>query len=203
MHVVLTYFLNRPYLYSFHPGCKDAEREVLLLYEDRNSIEENTEFRQIASQFYTASSVVRELRYQLKTIPDKLDFDHKILDISDVEINPYSTLDRQYVCNYSVLASDFINRIEFTKINKTAVIVLQKRNDSDQLSKMIFGNLQSRPKFSIYRIIEETYIADSKTETFPFVNNVYVKRLTMLKTFAAKLFPDLCSGEHLLFQLFM
>lgn len=183
-------------MYSFHPGCNDADREVLLLYEDRNNVEENKEFRKIASQFYTVNSVVRELRFQLRTIPDKLDFDQRILDISDVEINPYSTLDRQYVCNYSVLASDFINRIEFTKINKTAVIFLQNRNESDKLPKMIFGNIKSRPNFLIYRIKEETYNAGSKTETFQFVQNVFVKRISMLKTFAVKLFPDICTGEH-------
>lgn len=179
----------------FYPGCMDADREVIFLYEDRNNLEENREFRKIASQFYTTNSVVRELRYHLKTLPEKLEFDHRILDISDKEINPYSTIDRQYACNYSILASDFINRIQFKKRDTTAVIFLQKRNGTGKLPKMIFGNLKSRPNFFIYRVIEKINNSANDIEAYPFVQSVFVKRITMLNTIAANLFPELCPGE--------
>ena len=80
--------------------------------------------KKIATQFYTPNSIVRELRYRTFTRPEVLDFDHLFLDISDTVINPYTAINREVTCNYTMLASDFISRIGFSESKTRGIILL-------------------------------------------------------------------------------
>ncbi|XP_053380278.1 uncharacterized protein LOC128548815 [Mercenaria mercenaria] len=171
-------------------GCKDANREVVLLYEDLKSKEERRTIRKIATQFYTPNSVVRELRYKVTTRPDKLEFDHRFLDISDTVINPHSSINREFTCSYSVLASDLINRIEFSKNDARGILFFQKSNDTDILAEMIFAKIKSKPEFLIYRIIQDPFYM--KWKSFPTVTDIKVKSWDNLAADGAKYFSELC-----------
>ncbi|XP_053381483.1 uncharacterized protein LOC123557124 isoform X2 [Mercenaria mercenaria] len=173
-------------------GCQDADREVLFLYEDFKSKEEHQKIKKMATQFYTPNSVVRELRYKITTRPDKLEFDHRFLDISDTVINPYSATNREFICNYSMIASDFVNRIEFSKKESRGILFFQSSNETNILAEMMFAEIMSRPEFLIYRIIQDPFYENSDLNSFPFVTDIVVKSWEKLAAVGAKYFPELC-----------
>ncbi|XP_053379720.1 uncharacterized protein LOC123526988 isoform X2 [Mercenaria mercenaria] len=173
-------------------GCQDADREVVFLYEDLKSKEETQKIKKMATQFYTPNSIVRELRYRETIRPEKLHFDHRFLDMSDTVINPYSSTNREFTCNYSILASQFVNRIEFSKKDSRGILFFQERNESDVLTEMMFAKIKSRPEFLIYRIIQDPFYENSNLKSFQVVTDIVVKSWEKLAAIGAKYFPELC-----------
>ncbi|XP_053396296.1 uncharacterized protein LOC123555101 isoform X2 [Mercenaria mercenaria] len=180
-------------------GCQDDDREVLLLYNDTISRDEKQKILKIAAQFYTTNSIVRELRYKAKFRPDRPEFNHLMLDISDTVVNPYSTTNRGIICNYSVLASDFVNSIKFSKTKSRGILYFQKYNESDSLDGMMFENIRSTPEFLIYRIIQLPFDEMFNLKTYPVITDIVIKSLATLVAVGSKYFPALCKEAAMIY----
>lgn len=153
--------------------------------------------QRIASQFYTPNGIIRQLQFTTATKIFDLDFEQLFLDISDTVISLYSSHNREFTCNYTVLASDFINRIEFTKRSSRGLIYLQSSNVSDVLAKEMFGKIRSQPDFVIYRVMEEfNHMSDDVME-FPFVTDIVMNSFETLVGLGSRYFSGLCKGKLL------
>ncbi|XP_053380174.1 uncharacterized protein LOC123556537 [Mercenaria mercenaria] len=175
-------------------GCQDNDREVLIMYENTRNQDRIQQMRTLAREFHTQNSIVRVLQYQARTNPDRLSFEHRILDISDELVKPHETVMRQFVCNYSILASDFINYIQFSKNGSAGIVFIQNSIESEIIADMMFGSVRVKPDFDLYRVRRETGDI-AREDQFNFVTDVLIKRWEIMPTVGTMFFPRLCQDS--------
>lgn len=178
---------------SYNTDCHGKDREVIILTERTLTESRIEQMKALARQFHSHGSIVRHLQYQSRTNPAKLDFPHRFLDISDEVVKSHETVSRQFVCNYSVLASDFINSIQFSKNGSRGLIFVQNSVESETVASLIFGRIKSRPDFHLYRVIRGKRETQRK-RPFTFVIDVVIKRWNMLTSIGTKFFSQICEG---------
>ncbi|XP_053406651.1 uncharacterized protein LOC123546331 [Mercenaria mercenaria] len=172
---------------EFQCGCGDTEREVIILHED-------SEFRgpdliKVARQLYSTNGIVRSVKYKSNKISQGIPFKHRILHISDKEIKPFELNDRDYTCEYKVLANDFMNVIQFSRKTSHSLLFIQNSPESAVVASLIFSNITNMPDFTVYRIMEGVNTAKGQ---FPYVKDVYVENWNVMSTLAARYLPKLC-----------
>lgn len=109
---------------------------------------------------------------------------------------PRDVINRDYVCNYSMLASHFVNNVQFTKNVSKGMIFVQSSNESEFVARLMFKNLKSKPDFEIFRIIEDPRRTIQDRTIFPFVTEVSVKRWDILSSMGSSLFPKICKSTY-------
>lgn len=172
-------------------GCEDDEREVVIIYED--SDDRGPDISKLARQLYTQNSIVRSLKYKSTILPQGIPFEHRLLRVKDKEINPFQLLDRDYECEYKVLANEFLNTLRFSKHGKRGIIFIQSSLESEEIAKLMFTNITKPPDFAIYRASEEPAPVLKRRE-FPYVTDVPFKNWRIMSSLAARYLPDLCTG---------
>ncbi|XP_060567599.1 uncharacterized protein LOC132726308 [Ruditapes philippinarum] len=175
-------------------GCRDSDREVIILSE-RTLIDNPVEqLKSFAKLFDSHDSIVRHLQFQTRTHDALLPFAHRLLDISDEVVKKHESVSRNIVCKYSILASDFINSIRFTKTGTKGVIFIQNSKESEIVANMIFGRIKSRPHFHLFRVVSGTSEVPRRQQ-FDFVTDVVIKRWNILTSIGTRFFPQICNDS--------
>jgi hypothetical protein len=151
--------------------------------------------KNIASQLYTPHGIIRELSFTAPYQRVDLASKYQFLDISDTVFSEHSSYKREVTCNYTILASDFMNRIEFTKLSSRGIIYFQRDNESDILVKLIFGKMRSQPDFLVFRVREEFLNKTGEINEFPFMRDIVLKSFKTLVRLGSRYFPGLCKGK--------
>ncbi|XP_060591139.1 uncharacterized protein LOC132746086 [Ruditapes philippinarum] len=178
-------------------GCFQEGNEIVLMTENEDFDE--TYVKNVAKQFSALRSIFRVLRYKVRKDPTLLEYEHLFLDISDTEVNAYDIINREYMCHYTVLASNFINSIQFSKNNSRGLVFLQKSEVSKLVAEMMFKNIRSSPDFHVYRVVENLNISASKLGPFAHVIEVSVKHWSHLTSIGSSFFPMICKKHTAMF----
>lgn len=164
---------------------------MIIIHED--SSDRGPNILKLAKQLYTSNSIVRSLMYKSVQLLKGIPFKHRLLQIKDKEIYPNLLIDREYECEYKVLANEFLDSVQFTKPISRSLIFIQSSSESHIIANLMFANISRKPEFTIYRIIESH--SNSETGAFPYIIDARVQNWKILSTLAARYLPEVCTGR--------
>ncbi|XP_045171018.2 uncharacterized protein LOC123533444 [Mercenaria mercenaria] len=175
---------------EFGCGCEDEEKEVLIVHE-KDAVR-GPDFAKLVKQLHTPKSILRSIEYSSLQLSVGIPFLHRLLKIKDKEMKAFELTDRNFECEYNLLANEFLKTIKFTKLKK-AILFIQSSPESELIAKLMFENMTEMIReFTVYRAIESPSSVFKDLELFPFVMDVVVKDWNVLSSLASRYLPDIC-----------
>jgi hypothetical protein len=152
----------------------------------------NPDILQLAKQLYTPQSIIRILPYKKIDLPPDINQNYVLLQIKDKEFKMSEQIDRNFECEYKMLANEFLKSVQMTR-KKKAIVFIQSSPESEKIGRKMFKEISSQPDMIIYRTIEVPS-AVTTTETIPNVIDVVVKDWKILSSLAARFLREICEG---------
>ncbi|XP_060591965.1 uncharacterized protein LOC132746737 [Ruditapes philippinarum] len=172
-------------------GCDDSEREVLIVFEKGDV--RGPDLEMLVKQLHSPKSIIRSIKYSSYVLSEGIAFTHRMLNILDKELKPFEFIDRNYECEYKILANDFLASIPFTQNFERTILYIQSSPMSEKIGELMFGNITENPNITIYRIMELSDVIE-KNE-FNFVIDVRVSHWKIFSSLASRYLPGLCKEK--------
>ncbi|XP_045167449.2 uncharacterized protein LOC123530741 [Mercenaria mercenaria] len=170
-------------------GCEDTETEVLILHEEHAI--RGPDITKLSKQLYTPNSIIRMLSIKSARLPEEIPQIYRLLQIKDKEFKSRELIDRNYECEYQILANEFLKSIKFTHREKKAILFIQSSPESEKIATLMFGNITKMPEVTIYRALESPS-STFKRQALPSVIDVVVKNWNTLSSSAVRYLPQIC-----------
>lgn len=172
-----------------------------MLYGAESKFLQKLDVYGFAKQFKTKTNIVRLLKFVSTQPLQDFNLDDEVLQITDTEIQPMSTLNRMQECKYKVLARKFLKYIGLSANKSRGILFIGDHTDS--LFTTIFKNaIPDGLNLTLYRVMESPKTG-LKIDSIPHVRDVLIRRWTLLNTIGARYFPDICKGlKHIQFSKF-
>jgi hypothetical protein len=174
----------------FISACTNSDKEVILFVEDTDS-ESKEAAVHLAKQFFTSTekSIVRLFYFKNRHITIETDITYRLLEIREERVNP----ERKTECKYKTLARDLFKKLQFSKSETRAFIMLENSDESSIVANLALSNL-SEPAFSIYRVIKDFSLSLKKADIYKFVKDIHISKWSSLFSTGFRRFPEICTG---------
>ncbi|XP_045163896.2 uncharacterized protein LOC123528233 [Mercenaria mercenaria] len=176
-------------------GCEPLQNEVLILYEKGTS--EESYISQFSRQFYTATSIVRTLSFEVSRPLRTFGIDSTQILVTDRQIDQRGDTTWLPECKFKIMSKDFLKSVKFTKNGTKGFIYIQNSATSKEVADEIFSNLDYLiGDHKLYRVTQELHIDYDSESVVPKVIPVRVKRWKTLTATGAEYFSDVCKGLY-------
>ncbi|XP_060562539.1 G-protein coupled receptor GRL101-like [Ruditapes philippinarum] len=146
----------------------------------------------LAKQFFTNSdsNIVRLFYFKILHREMKFDIDYRLLEINIERVTVEQKI-KETGCNFKTMARDFLKKLQFSKPEKRAVIVLENSIESSVVASLALSNI-SEPSFSIYRLIKDFSSSLYKDNRYKYVKDIHISKWSSLFSIGFRRFPEIC-----------
>ncbi|XP_060554645.1 G-protein coupled receptor GRL101-like [Ruditapes philippinarum] len=121
----------------------------------------------------------------------KFDIDYRLLEIN-IERVTGEHKTKETGCTFKTMARDFLKKLQFSKPEKRAIIVLENSIESSVVASLALSNI-SEPSFSIYRLIKDFSSSLHKDNRYKYVKDIHISKWSSLFSIGFRRFPEICT----------
>ncbi|XP_053400492.1 uncharacterized protein LOC123556838 [Mercenaria mercenaria] len=177
-------------------GCLDAEREIVVLVNDRFYAVNARIVDGFARQFHSPGSTVRILKFNIRNPWHFWGLHYVHLQIKDQVSPPIGVTNRLEDCELKIFAPSLVQTLRYSESKIKGLIFLEGMKEDRKVADSLFTNLtnEQRPDLNVYRLKEVSNSTSLGRNEFKVVTDVVVPRWKVLTFIGAEFFPELCKG---------